>query len=87
MGFTESCLGLFDTEEVSQLGCMDSGNKLPRLKKGPGRQVQGVRLGQAVSLVVSLLGTFRAQETEKQRYVPQERREERCRHVPEQDSV
>lgn len=34
-----------EEEEVSQLGCVDTGNKSQSQKKGAWRQVQGVSLG------------------------------------------
>ena len=39
--------------EVSQLGCVDSGNELQRQKEGPCRQVQGVSPGWATAACCS----------------------------------
>ena len=55
---------------MSQLGCVDSGNKLQRQKKGPQRQVQGLALDElplpATPLVASLLGTLRRKKAKKE---------------------
>ena len=59
-----------EAEGASQLGCVDSGNKLQRQKEVPWRQVQGFAQDKlplpTVPLVTSLLGTFRAWEKASQ---------------------
>ena len=50
----QSCLHLLESkcteaEGTSHLGCLGSGNKLQKQKKGPWRQVQGISLGQAAT--------------------------------------
>ena len=51
-------------EEVSQTGCVDSGNKLQRQKEGPWRQVRGLAQDKlqllAAPLAASLLRTLGA---------------------------
>lgn len=79
---TRGSLFSTEAEEVSQLACIDSGNKLQRQKEGPWRQVQGVSPGLADPLVVSLQGTFRDWSKEKQRCMSEERGLEWHRYAP-----
>ena len=62
---------------MSQLGCVDSGNKLQRQKKGPRRQIQRISLGQAAPACCNqgVASPWEPLELRrKQKYTPEDRR-------------